>query len=80
MFEESARRAIEKHRQRIGATENDVIDVAISFDGTSARREFSSLYGVQVVVLERSVIDFNVFSSFCKSFQELDVLLYSSNT
>ena len=60
------------YRSRIGAADDDVVDAAISFDGTWARREFSSLYGVQAVVLEGSVIDFNVFSSHCKACQKID--------
>ena len=60
----------------MGAQEDDIIDAAISFDGTWARRGFSSLYGVQAIVLEGNVIDFNLFSSYCKACQKMDESRY----
>ena len=49
------------------AGEDDIIDIAVSFDGTWLTRGFCSLYGIGAVIEVQSglVIDFVVLSLYC---------------
>ena len=48
-------------------TDNDVIDISISFDGTWRRHGYSSHYGVGVAIETRTglVIDVHAVSNYC---------------
>ena len=50
-------------------TEESLLDIAVSFDGTWAKRGHSSLFGVVFVISVDSgeALDFHVLSKFCKS-------------
>ena len=71
-FEEIAKRSVEKIRERyrelgIVPDKDDVLDVAVSFDGSWHRRGHSSHNGLGVVIelLTGLPIDFQVLSNFC---------------
>ncbi|XP_033609282.1 uncharacterized protein LOC117282699 [Cryptotermes secundus] len=57
-------------------SEDDIIDITVSYDGTWQKRVFSSLYGIGAVidVLTGLVIDFEVMSKYC------DICVQQQNT
>ena len=70
---EEMRKAGERLRQHIldenpDKDENDILDAAVSFDGTWAKRGFTSLTGVvfAISVDTGEVLDYHVLSKHCK--------------
>ncbi len=57
-----------------GTSENDTLDIAVSFDGTWAKRGHTSLFGVVYVISVDTgeVLDYEVLSNFCKTCQYYD--------
>ena len=51
-----------------GVTDDDVVDVAVSFDGTWAKRGFTSLIGVVFVISVGTgeVLDYEILSKECQ--------------
>ena len=71
---EEMRKSAERLRQQIldenpDKDENDILDAAVSFDGTWAKRGFTSLIGVVFVISVDSgeVLDYHVLSKSCQS-------------
>ena len=57
-----------------GTSESDTLDIAVSFDGTWAKRGHTSLFGVVYVISVDTgeVLDYEVLSNFCKTCQYYD--------
>ena len=71
---EEMRKSAERLRQQIldenpDKDENDILDAAVSFDGTWAKRGFTSLTGVVFVISVDTgeVLDYHVLSKSCQS-------------
>ena len=69
VFEESASHAVQDYRKSQNAQAGEVIDAAVSYDGTWAKRGHSSHYGVQAAVLNGYVIDFQLLCTYCRGCQ-----------
>lgn len=67
---DKARKAVRKVHETIDPSlkNKDVLDIAVSYDGTWHKRGFTSLYGIGVVIdiLTGLVIDYQVLSKFCQ--------------
>ena len=72
VFEESASHAVQEYRKSQNAQEGEVIDAAVSYDGTWAKRGHSSHYGVQAAVLNGCVVDFQLLCTYCRACQRKD--------
>ena len=70
VFEESASNTVQEYRKSQNAEEGEVIDAAVSYDGTWAKRGHSSSYGLQAAVLNGCVVDFQLLCSYCRSCQK----------
>ena len=70
--ETSLKQAREEVREISGATsDDDIVDIVISCDGTWQKRGFSSLFGVVFIIahLTGKVIDYHVMSKHCSACQ-----------
>ncbi|XP_065830649.1 uncharacterized protein [Oscarella lobularis] len=72
VFQQSASHAVQDYRRSKTAQDGEVIDAAVTFDGTWAKRGYSSHYGVQAALLNGRVIDFQMLCTYCKSCQRME--------
>lgn len=65
---EKPQEAAKRVRSTLGQNDNDVIDVAVSFDGTWSRRGFSTNFGIGFVISTDTgeVLDYAVMSKMCE--------------
>ena len=72
VFQQSASHAVQEYRRSKNARDGEVISAAVTFDGTWAKRGYSSHYGVQAALLNGRVIDFQLLCTYCKSCQLME--------
>ena len=61
-------------KENDSSSENDILDIAVSFDGTWAKRGHTSLFGIVYVISVDTgeVLDYEVLSKFCKTCRYYD--------
>lgn len=67
---EEARNCVRNHHKKINSvTEDDVINISVSYDGTWHKRGFTSNYGVGCVIDMDTgfIIDYCILSKFCRN-------------
>ena len=70
-------KAVKEVRVLNNAEEDEVVDIAVSCDGTWARRGFQSLYGMvsAIDVQTGKVVDFEMKSKVCDKCRERETLM-----
>lgn len=56
-----------KHQELYGFTDEQIIDIGVSYDGTWMKRGHTSLYGIGLVIdiLTGLILDFQIMSKYC---------------